>query len=733
MSLITELKRRNVFRVATAYIIVGWLVTEISTTVLPTFGAPDWVAKAVIFVVGIAFIPVLIFSWAFEMTPEGIKREKDVDRDASITSQTGKKLDYVTIAAVIAGVAFLVWGKIGTDIAGDPAIEVVATVGTQSVAVLPFVNMSGNPENEYFSDGLTETLLHMLAQIPDLRVAARTSSFAFKGEKQDVRTIADALDVAHILEGSVQRAGDRVRITAQLIRASDGFHVWSENYDRTLDDIFAIQDEIAEKVGTALSQSLLGARKPVLIMGVGTESLEAYDLYLQALAEDAKGSYGSLKIAEGMLKDALGLDPAFDDAKIKLARGYMAQSFTGLMDREDAFPDAIALLEQVLAKRPEDVPAQSALYYAELISAFFAGNPELQHDYIRLLEELVDAHPNDSESATLLARALRIFNRAEEALARYEILVENDLLNSMLHYQLATTYRALNMWQESRESALRSLEIEPMQPNALSMIALADQNTGDGLGYLKNYIKAMEVDPKDHELPGWLAIFLYRLQLVEEAAEFRARVMTIAPSSPTAYRLNLMVAEVTGDLVAARTAARKAIEDDIAFRMGAYVGAIDFLIRDGIANGNIVDVMGYLETSIASLGDFEASVDFKYLLARFTALSGWRQTLPIGEVRRRADVMYQYGVDSGFDIDGDPGFRAYLLLLQGNVDEATEVFVQEVFTEPLTTHLGWRENFSLPMYDDIVADPRVQKEMQRWEAEEEVLRQEVRQYLASRD
>ncbi len=733
MSLISELKRRNVFRVATAYIIVAWLLTEILATVLPMFDVPEWVVKAVVIILATGFVPVMVFSWAFEMTPEGLRREQDVDRDTSITSHTGKKLDYVTIAAVIAGVAFLVWGKVGPDAGVDPITEVVATRGTPSVAVLPFVNMSGNPENEYFSDGLTETLLHMLVQIPDLRVAARTSSFAFKGEKQDVRAIADALDVGHILEGSVQRAGNRVRITAQLIRADDGFHVWSENYDRTLDDIFAIQDAIAEKVGTALSATLLGARKPVLIMGVGTENLQAYDLYLQALAESAKGSYGSLEIAEGLLKDALGLDPAFDDAKIKLARGYMAQSDTGLMDYQDAYPDAIALLEQVLAKRPDDVPAQSALYYAEGISAFFAGNPKLQQDYIRLLEELVDAHPNDSESAVLLARSFMFFGRDEEAVARFEALVENDPLNPELHYALATYYRALNLWQEARESALRSLELEPMQPNALGLIALADRNTGDGLGYLKNFIKAMEVDPKDHELPGRLAIFLYNLRLPEEAAGFRARVMTIAPSSATAYRLNLMVAQVTGDLAAARIAARTAIEDDISFRMGAYPEAVAFLIRDGIANGNIVDVMEYLETNIASLGDFEADSDFKYALARLVALTGWQQTLPIEEFRRRADVMYQWGVESGFNFIDAPWFRVYMLLHQGNTDEATEVFVQEVFAEPLTTSLAWREDFSHPMFSEVVADPRVQKEMLRWEAEEEVLRREVRQYLASRD
>jgi len=733
MSLFGELKRRNVFRVATAYIIVGWLVTEVSTTVLPTFGAPDWVAKVLIFIVGISFIPVLIFSWAYEMTPEGLKREKDVNRDASITSATGKKLDYVTIAAVIAGVAFLVWGKVGPDAGVGPDTEVVATVGTPSVAVLPFVNMSGNPENEYFSDGLTETLLHMLVQIPDLRVAARTSSFAFKGEKQDIRAIADALDVAHILEGSVQRAGDRVRITAQLIRADDGFHVWSENYDRTLDDIFAIQDEIAEKVGAALSESLLGARAPVLIMGVGTENLRAYDLYLQALAEAAKGSYGSLKTAEGMLKDALGLDPGFDDAKIKLADGYLAQVGTGLMDVQVGLNDAIALLGQVLAQRPDDVRAQSVLYEAEITSAFFAGNLDSAHDSIQLLEAHVDANLNDTESAAMLANILMRFNRPTEALTRFELLVENDPLNHLIHYGLSNTYIALELWEEARTAALRSLEIEPMQPNAYWVIAEIDQNVGDGVGFLRNYIKAMEIDPKDHELPGTVAAFLYDFRLPEEAAEFRLRVMTIAPSSPDAYRLNLMHAEAAGDLAGAREAARKSIEDDIEERWDTYGSAVGFLIRDGIDNGNIVEVMQYLESSIPALADFDSTTGFKYTLARTEALSGWYQTLPVEEVRRRSDVLSQIWAKMGFDIEDEPGVQAEVLAINGRTDEATDVVLNGVFAEPLTMHLNWRTDYSHPMFADVVADPRVQKEMQRWEAEEEVLRQDIRSYLASRN
>ncbi|HSD68921.1 MAG TPA: hypothetical protein VLB07_05170, partial [Woeseiaceae bacterium] len=241
MSLISELRRRNVFRVAAAYLVVGWLLTEIASTLLPMFGAPGWVARTLVIVIAIGFVPVMIFSWAYELTPEGLKRESLVNRDESITWQTGRKLDMVTITAVIAGVVFLAWTRMSPQVTVPGVDQPDAEPDQASVAVLPFVNMSGNAENEYFSDGLTETLLHMLAQLPELRVAARTSSFAFKGQDKDIREIALALRVAHVLEGSVQRAGDRVRITAQLIRANDGFHVWSENYDRTLDDIFGIQ------------------------------------------------------------------------------------------------------------------------------------------------------------------------------------------------------------------------------------------------------------------------------------------------------------------------------------------------------------------------------------------------------------------------------------------------------------------------------------------------------------
>ena len=282
MSLFTELQRRNVLRVAAAYLVVGWLLTEVLTTILPTLGAPGWVAKAVILSFAFGFIPAVVLSWVYELTPEGIRKEADINRDGPGRVAVGK-LDYITIVGVVLAVVFIAFFSASQS--PEDSDTAAMTISNESVAVLPFVNMSNDKDNEYFSDGLTETLLHMLAQIPGLKVAARTSSFAFKGRNMDIREIADALQVAHILEGSVQQSGNRVRITAQLIRASDGYHVWSESFDRNSDDIFGIQDEIASKVGSALSASLLGTGEETAVAGIGTENPDAYDLYLQALKQ----------------------------------------------------------------------------------------------------------------------------------------------------------------------------------------------------------------------------------------------------------------------------------------------------------------------------------------------------------------------------------------------------------------------------------------------------------------
>ena len=413
MSLFDELKRRNVFRVAAAYLVVGWLLTEVLTNVLPAFGAPEWMPRAVMLIFALGFLPAIIFSWIYEITPEGIRKDHEVDREGQQTGHRSGKLEYVTIGAVVIGIIFI--AVIGSRSDIETTVSPAVTVDEASVAVLPFVNMSGNADNQYFSDGLTETLLHMLAQFPDLKVAARTSSFSFRDQNKTIKEIASALDVAHILEGSVQRSGDRVRITAQLIRAADGFHVWSENFDRTVDDIFSIQDEIAEKVGSALSRSLLGD-SPVNAFASTTTNTDAYDLYLQALQARTTFSYGGLQAAEDLLKGALAVDPDFLEAKTELAAIYIHQIETGLLEQERGFRDAAALADQVLAVR-EDPTAMAIKTFA---GAGFGDQTASPEDFTFVVEDVLEEYqeaqpefngmqaPIDKQNSNLSLRGGRV-------------------------------------------------------------------------------------------------------------------------------------------------------------------------------------------------------------------------------------------------------------------------------------------------------------------------------------
>jgi len=300
MSFLGELKRRNVVRVGVAYAVIGWVLAQIAEFAFENFGAPDWVLKSFIVLLLLGLPLVLFFAWAFEVTPEGIKREKDVDRSASITAQTGRKLDFLIIGVLAVTLAYFAFDKF----AGDQST--VTPDEVQSIAVLPFANMSD--DNDHFADGLTEELLNLLAKNQDLKVAGRTSSFAFKGRNEDLREIGEALGVAKVLEGSVRRSGERIRITAQLINVADGFHIWSETYDRELADIFEIQDQVAGAITQELELHLTPEAKRL------TNNPEAYALYLEAVAFSALRNDGDLVRGLEALDRATALDPQFAKA-----------------------------------------------------------------------------------------------------------------------------------------------------------------------------------------------------------------------------------------------------------------------------------------------------------------------------------------------------------------------------------------------------------------------------------
>jgi adenylate cyclase len=506
MSLITELNRRKVIRVAAAYLVVGWLLTEVLTTILPTFGAPGWAAKMVILCFAFGFVPAVILSWIYQLTPEGVKKEADMGRGDARQLVAAGGLDYVMIAGVVVATVFIAFFSASRS--PEYSDTAVAAVSAESVAVLPFVNMSNDEDNEYFSDGLTETLLHMLVQIPGLKVAARTSSFAFKGKNMDIRDIAEALQVAHILEGSVQQSGNRVRITAQLIRASDGYHVWSENFDRDSDDIFGIQDEIALKVGSALSASLLGTGGETAVAGISTGNPDAYDLYLQALKQRVTFSYVGLAAAEKLLKGALTIDPDFLDAKTELASNYLHQLETGLMDQDDAFAAALAITGQVLAVSPENVGARAIQAFIHALpSTIEAGSPAIS-DAVQELELLVAENPHEYQARVLLSRVLEGSQQSDRALQLQLEALALDPFNARIHYEVGSLYLHLDQLEEARTSLQKSLDLEPLQPNAYLRLGTVALKLGDGVDYLQQSLRAMEVDSADHEIPGLIAAFV---------------------------------------------------------------------------------------------------------------------------------------------------------------------------------------------------------------------------------
>ncbi len=355
MSIVRELKRRNILRVAIAYVIIAWLILQVGDVLAPALRLADWVNTALAFFLILGFPIAMLCAWAFELTPDGLKKEKDVDRTQSITHKTGRKIDFAIIALLSVALVFFASTHQWSDKKDSPDGSGIAA--EHSIAVLPFVNMSSDPEQEYFSDGLTEELLNLLAGIDELKVAARTSSFYYKDKRDEVTLteIATQLGVAHVLEGSVRKSGDKIRITAQLIKADDGFHLWSSTFDRTLDDIFEIQDEISAAVVDELKITLLGEAPRARV-----SNTEAYELVLQGRFFFNRRADGDLDRAREYFERAVELDSGIAEAWSGLVPLYTWGS-----DSPDV-PRARAAAEKALAIEPDNPEAhiRMALVYS---------------------------------------------------------------------------------------------------------------------------------------------------------------------------------------------------------------------------------------------------------------------------------------------------------------------------------------------------------------------------------
>ena len=569
-SILGELKRRNVYRVGLAYVVFTWLGLQAIDTLGPILGLPDWTPRLVFTILAIGFPAVILFAWAYELTPDGIKREKDVDRSQSITSHTGQRLDRITIGVLLVAVGLLLVDKF--FLADSPVLQTVVAETdaatpedideTPSIAVLPFANMSDDAGSTYFSDGLADTMLHMLAQVEDIRVAARTSSFQFRDQNMDVGKIGEQLNVRTVLEGSVQRAGDKVRVTAQLIDVENGFHLWSGNFDRNLTDIFAIQDEIANEVVTALKVSLLGEVAGTMDRDQ-TDNLDAYTEYLLGINQLTMHSVESLKVALTHLKAAVEHDPEFSRGWATLGRAYLELEDYGIMPRDEASVAAADAASRALELVPESSEGLAVLGMSKLLENKFDEAGEL-------LEKSIEYGPNDVAALTYYGRFLLTDARPEQAIAAFEKATRLDPLSENAYIVLGNQYLALNRPDEAIDVIEKLRAIDPDNPNASGSYSYALALRGDYADAIQAMRHAHELDPLDPEMPYVVGSMYLAIELPEEAKRWFDRAAEIDPEHPVSRVGPVLLGYyLQNDNAATARFARELLDDGVPNRRGS--------------------------------------------------------------------------------------------------------------------------------------------------------------------
>jgi TolB-like protein len=470
-----ELKRRNVYKVGAAYVVVAWLLIQVTTQTFPFFEIPNWAVRLVILLLALGLPVALIIAWAFELTPEGIKRTEDVPREQSIARRTGRKLDFAIIGVLVLAVALLLFDRFR----GKP--EAQAQVATaKSVAVLPFQNLSKEEENAFFANGVHEEILTTLSKVADLKVISRTSVMQFRDpEKRNLREIAQALNVAHVLEGSVQRSANRVRVTAQLIDARTDTHLWAERYDRDLADVFAIQTEIAQNIAAQL-KAALSPKEQAALQSKPTTDTVAYDLYLRAreIARNAVPGRQSSRdaIAEQvrLLDEAVARDPTFVSALCMLAQVHLRAYWFNF----DNTPARLDLARKPLEAAARVKPDAGEVHLTRAVFHYWA-----HRDYDPALAELALARrslPNAPEVPYFAAAIERRQGRWEQSIKSFEEAIQLDPRDPSLLVELSLTHSALRRYDEVRR--LRDIIITWQPQNFEYRILRAEtdrEETGD--------------------------------------------------------------------------------------------------------------------------------------------------------------------------------------------------------------------------------------------------------------
>jgi len=556
MSLFIELKRRNVIRVAIAYLAAAWLLTEVASTLFPIFGVPEWGVRFIVLLFMLGFLPTLIFSWVYELTPEGLKREKEVVRDESITNLTARRLDGITIGVICIALAFIVFDRFWLDSRGSDQVaqEITPVVSSNdiershskeetdlkpSIAVLPFANRSANPDDAFFVDGIHDDLLTHISKIGSIKTISRTSVIRYRDSSKSIPEIAAELGVATILEGGVQRAGDQIRINVQLIDARRDEHLWAEIYDRELSagNIFAVQSEISAAISNALQATLTPGEQQRL-SAVPTDSFEAYEAYLVGRQRLAQRNADSMAEAVDYFTTAVEIDPQFALAWASLGDAYLIQR--GIIAGEDPLPKAREAVERALTLDPQLGEAYTSL-------AMLQANYDDREAAEKFYRKAIELVPNYALTYHWFSIFLRDQGELEEAGKMIATAAQLDPMSPVIRQNLAVNLRAQGRNHEALKELEKALLIDPGFSRAHDAIATIQwQAFNNYPAAVQSFIKVIELNPGG---PGgylWLGQLFLDLGAIDRATELFNFSRDLAPRSFAATWGGLLLQVIQG-------------------------------------------------------------------------------------------------------------------------------------------------------------------------------------------
>jgi TolB-like protein/Tfp pilus assembly protein PilF len=658
VSIISELKRRNVLRAAAAYLVSAWLLIQVAETIFPLFGMGDAPARLAVILLALAFIPAMIFAWVFEFTPEGLKKDADVDRSMPAIRASGKRLDKAIMALLTLALLYFAVDKFlvtpereariveqAMKAGAEQAIrnESLGELAEKSVAVLPFVTRSSQEDTRFFADGMHDDLLTRLASIGSLKVISRTSVMRYRGTERNLREIGNELGATSILEGGIQQAGNNVRINMQLIDAQTDEHLWAQTFDRelTLENVFAIQSEIAEAIAAQLEATLTPV-EAVRVRDTPTLNFAAHEAYIRGKQLFALATFEALAEATEAFETALELDPDFVQARVALAYAWVKRASVGSNTVEDMLANGLTHIERAVAEDPGYAFGQAVLgNYLQV---------QNQPGAEALILQAIEMNPNNVDTLELYAGVLRSEARFEDSLPIINRALELDPLSVTLFHELGRALTFQGRFEEAELAFNRISQINPGNPYAAHGGAMASIMSGQMAKAAYWSDEAASMDRADFENPATSVYVYLTLEQTEMAMKRLQEALALGPDEPYPLSAHAIYLYHTGDHDRALAIARSALTRQLEDRWGSESVFLQLLQIEAIESGVYEEALAWFRQRLPEVlgdepdlnaGNILKAADFAHLLL----LSGeTRQArVLLNAIVRRYDEIYTRG------------------------------------------------------------------------------------------